>query len=51
MSQEKKYALITGGSHGIGRAMAEECLRRGLGVAIAALPDDTSQNEGRFIQC
>lgn len=34
------YALITGGSHGIGRAMAEECLRNGIGVVIAALPDE-----------
>lgn len=31
--------LISGGSHGIGRAMALECLNRGLSVAILALPD------------
>ncbi|MGB3546094.1 MAG: SDR family NAD(P)-dependent oxidoreductase [Saprospiraceae bacterium] len=31
--------LITGGSHGIGLALARECLRRGHTVAIAALPD------------
>ncbi|MEM9834932.1 MAG: SDR family NAD(P)-dependent oxidoreductase [Bacteroidota bacterium] len=39
MNRQKDFALITGGSHGIGRAMAEECLRRGIGVAILALPD------------
>ncbi len=31
--------LISGGSHGIGRAMALECLNRNLAVAILALPD------------
>jgi short-subunit dehydrogenase len=31
--------LITGGSHGIGLALARECLGRGLNVAVAALPD------------
>ncbi len=31
--------LITGGSHGIGLALARECLRHGHTVAIAALPD------------
>ncbi|MEL6275448.1 MAG: SDR family NAD(P)-dependent oxidoreductase [Bacteroidota bacterium] len=36
---KKDFVLITGGSHGIGRAMGEEALRRGLGVAIVALPD------------
>lgn len=34
-----KIVLISGGSHGIGRAMALECLRRGLSVGILALPD------------
>jgi short-subunit dehydrogenase len=35
-----EWVLITGGSHGIGLALAKECLRQGLGVAIVALPDD-----------
>jgi len=34
------WALITGGSHGIGRALALECVRRNLGVIIVALPND-----------
>ncbi len=36
---EATYALITGGSHGIGRAMALECARHGIGILIVALPD------------
>lgn len=39
MSAKKDLILITGGSHGIGRALAEESLKRGLSVAIVALPD------------
>jgi short-subunit dehydrogenase len=31
------YTLITGGSHGIGRAMAEECARRGRHLLLVAL--------------
>ncbi|MBB4077459.1 hypothetical protein GGR28_000060 [Lewinella aquimaris] len=34
-----EWTLITGGSHGIGLALARECLRQGLGVAIVALPN------------
>lgn len=33
------YALITGGSHGIGRAIALECAARGINVLIVALPE------------
>lgn len=57
MSQKKDLVLITGGSHGIGRAMAEESLKRGLAVAIVALPDahlektmiDLSQQDVHFL--
>jgi len=38
--QPAEWVLITGGSHGIGLALAKECLLQGLGVAIAALPDE-----------
>ncbi len=39
IDKTKDFVLITGGSHGIGRAIGEECLREGLGVAIVALDD------------
>lgn len=35
----KPYALITGGSHGIGRAMAEACARRSIPVLLVALDE------------
>ena len=34
----KAYALITGASQGLGRALAEECARRGMHVLLVALP-------------
>ncbi len=39
-----EWALITGGSHGIGRALALECVRRKMGVIIVALPNDDLQH-------
>lgn len=36
----RDWVLITGGSHGIGRALALECIRRNLAVIIVALPND-----------
>ncbi|MEM9930203.1 MAG: SDR family NAD(P)-dependent oxidoreductase [Bacteroidota bacterium] len=35
----REWVLVTGGSHGIGRALALECVNRGLAVAIVALPN------------
>ena len=35
----REWVVVTGGSHGIGRALALECIRRGLAVAIVALPN------------
>ena len=39
-TSSKKWVLITGGSHGIGRALTFACIGRGLAVAVIALPDD-----------
>lgn len=33
------WVLITGGSHGIGRALTLECVRRKMAVAVVALPN------------
>jgi short-subunit dehydrogenase len=38
-SENPEWVLVTGGSHGIGRALSLECVKRGLGVAIVALPN------------
>ncbi|MFT4687118.1 MAG: short-subunit dehydrogenase [Neolewinella sp.] len=35
-----EWVLVTGGSHGIGRALALDCIRRNLAVIIVALPND-----------
>lgn len=33
-----EWVLVTGGTHGIGYALCEECLRLKMGVAVVALP-------------
>ena len=38
MDNNTVYTLITGGSLGIGRALAEECARRGMNLLLVALP-------------
>jgi hypothetical protein len=37
-SESKYFTLITGGSSGIGKALAMECASRGMNLAIVALP-------------
>jgi uncharacterized protein len=37
---QNTYTLITGGSNGIGKALAEECARRGMNLLLVALPDE-----------
>lgn len=39
MSNKGIYTLITGASHGIGRALAENCAQRGFNVLLVALPE------------
>lgn len=38
------WVLVTGGSHGIGRALALECLNHNLAIAIVALPNADLKN-------
>ena len=38
-SESVYYTLITGGSHGIGLAMARECARRGMNLLLVALDE------------
>ncbi len=40
------FAIITGGSQGIGRALARECARRGHNVAVVALDDEALAHTG-----
>lgn len=41
---QTEWVLVTGGSHGIGRALVLECLRNNLAVAIVALPNADLQH-------
>ena len=47
MGREKTYALITGGSSGIGLALAHEFAKKGHHIAIVSLPN-TGQEEAIF---
>jgi short-subunit dehydrogenase len=38
MADNSNYTLITGGSMGIGKALARECARRGMNLLLVALP-------------
>ena len=42
--KNENYALITGASKGIGKAMAVECATRGLNVLLVALPNENLSN-------
>jgi NAD(P)-dependent dehydrogenase (short-subunit alcohol dehydrogenase family) len=43
-----KVALVTGGTHGIGFAIALELLREGARVVVSGLPADTEEGRAAF---
>ena len=45
-----EWVLITGGTHGIGLALARECLRQGMGVAAVGLRDGQQRTAARSFQ-
>lgn len=45
--QPDQYTLITGGSEGIGKALAAECAKRGYNLILAALPGPELDNTVR----
>jgi NAD(P)-dependent dehydrogenase (short-subunit alcohol dehydrogenase family) len=48
---DQKRALITGGSEGIGFAIAEAFVAEGADIAIAALPDDHLAKASTLLDC
>lgn len=50
MQQENKYALITGASIGIGRALAIECAKKNINLALISLPDSGLENLIQYLQ-
>jgi short-subunit dehydrogenase len=50
VSRSKKYALITGASAGIGKALAVACAQQGRNVILVALPGALLEEAAREIQ-
>jgi len=44
------FTLITGASHGIGKALAFECARRGMNLLLVALPDPQLDDAAKNIR-
>lgn len=50
MYLKNEYALVTGGSEGLGKAFAEECAKRGMNLMIAALPDPSLEEAAEYLR-
>ena len=50
MDQSKLHTLITGASDGFGKALAIECARRKMNLALVALPGPALGNLAKFIR-
>lgn len=50
VSSRRSFTLITGASHGIGKAMAVECARRGMNLLLVALPDASLEETVQELQ-
>ena len=50
MKNKETYTLITGGSGGLGKALAEECAGRGMNLILAALPDKELARTSEYIK-
>lgn len=48
--REKTFALITGASAGLGKALAAECARRGRNLLLVSLPGEQLANLGRRLE-
>ena len=46
----RRYALITGASQGLGRALAYECARKGMNLLLVALPRSGLEHVAREIE-
>jgi short-subunit dehydrogenase len=47
---DRHYALITGASQGLGRALAHECARRGMNLVLVALPSSGLEHVAHEIE-
>ena len=50
MGNEMNYTLVTGGSMGIGKALARECARRGMNLLLVALPGPELEQTAKEIR-
>jgi uncharacterized protein len=51
METLKVYTLITGGSMGIGKALAQDCASRGMNLLLVALPGKELEETANEISC